>query len=119
MTHAQFVQTHPHWNPNAQNQYIARIRSLLRPEYLMHPQVQHQMLHLQQPRPEFTCPTCRKRVYQRPVEVYTLKSLVRMNLSASEEEKAKIPPDSSVVEMRRGRLVVVDPWEGFFPKAPE
>ncbi|EKM80794.1 hypothetical protein AGABI1DRAFT_126832 [Agaricus bisporus var. burnettii JB137-S8] len=116
MTHAQFLQTNPHWNPNAQNQNILRIRSLLRPEYLVHPQIQHEMLHIQQPQPQFTCPTCRKRVYQRPVEVYALKSLIRMSLSANEAEKAKIPPDTTVVEKRRGRLVVVDPWDGFFPR---
>lgn len=98
------------------NQYVGRIQGLLRPEYLTHPQIQHQLQNLQLPQPEYTCPTCRKRVFNRPVEDYALKSLVRMISNASEEEKAKIPPDEPIMEHRHGHLVVVDPWEGYFPK---
>ncbi|KAJ3569624.1 hypothetical protein NP233_g4930 [Leucocoprinus birnbaumii] len=114
--HARFVQAHPQQNQNVRDFYVQRITTLLRPEFIAHPQVADQLQQLQQPTPEFTCPTCRKRAYRRPIEVYALKSLVRAISAVDEEEKANIPPDQPFVERRQGRTVVVDPWEGFFPR---
>ncbi|KAF5351920.1 hypothetical protein D9756_007459 [Leucocoprinus leucothites] len=113
---ARFIQAHPHWHQNTMNAYVQRLQTILRPEYLAHPQLYHQLQQLQQPTPEYTCPTCRKQVYRRPVEVYTLKSLVRTISAADEEEKLNIPPDQPYVEQRHGHLVVVDPWDGYFPR---
>jgi hypothetical protein len=98
------------------NPYVARIQAILRPEYLAHPQLFFQLQQLQQPTPEYTCPTCRKRIYRRPVEVYALKSLVRTISAANKDEKEQVPPDQPFVERRHGHLVVVDPWDGYFPK---
>lgn len=98
------------------NLYIARIQGFLRPEFLNHPNVYNQLLQMQQPQPEYTCPTCRKRVLKRPVEVYALKALARTISAADKSEGRNIPPDEPVMERQRGQLVVVDPWEGLFPK---
>ena len=110
------MQANPNWRRNATDGYITRLRAILRPEYLAHPDLHHQVQQLQQPTPEFTCPSCRKRVYRRPVEVYVLKSLVRTISAADEEEKANIPPDRSLIK-QHGHLVVVDPWSEYFYSA--
>ncbi|KAF9453918.1 hypothetical protein P691DRAFT_657162 [Macrolepiota fuliginosa MF-IS2] len=115
-THARFLQANPHWSAGMVNLYVARIQGLLRPEYLNHPQIHNHLLQLQQPQPEYTCPTCRKRVLRRPVEDYALKALVRNISAANEVEKRNIPPDGPLTERRHGHLIVVDPWEGYFPK---
>jgi len=90
---------------------IAHMRTILRPEYFQHPDLHLHLERLQQPVPEYTCPTCRKRVNQRPVEVYALKSLVRTISAADKEERANVPPDLSS-KNQFGRLV--DPWSEYF-----
>ncbi|KXN90144.1 hypothetical protein AN958_04634 [Leucoagaricus sp. SymC.cos] len=114
--HARFLQANPHWHQNTMNGYISRIQALLLPEYLAHPQLHFHLQQLQQPVPEYTCPTCRKRVYRRPVEVYALKSLVRTISAANRAGKGDIPLDQPFAERRHGHLVVADPWDGYFPR---
>lgn len=115
-THAHFVQAHPHWNINMMSAHIARMQGLLRSEYLHHPDIQNVLRQLQPAQPEYACPKCRKRIFRRPVEDYALKSLVRGISAANDAEKGDIPNDNPLVEHRRGHLVVVDTWEGYFPK---
>ncbi len=98
------------------NANITRIQGLLRPEYIYHPDVRNLLQQLQPTQPEYACPKCRKRIFRRPVEDFALKSLVRGILAANETEKGEIPNDKPLVERRQGHLVVVDPWEGYFPK---
>lgn len=96
--------------------HIARLQTLLRPEYIYHPDIYDFLQQLQPTQPEYACPKCRRRTFRRPVEDYALKSLVRGISAANEAEKGGIPDDKPLVERRQGHLVVVDPWEGYFPK---
>jgi len=111
MAHARFIQANPNWRREVTDMCIAHMQTILRPEYLRHPDLHHHLQRLQQPVPEYTCPTCRKRVNQRPVEVYALKSLVRTISAADKEEGVDIPPDRSSMD-QFGRFT--DPWSSYF-----
>jgi hypothetical protein len=116
-TRTRFLQSNPRWNQNTMKECITRIQALLQPQYLAHPQLYVHLQHLQQPMPKYTCPMCREPIYKRPVEVYALKSLIRTISAANEAEKGTVPfSDKPFVERRHGHLVVVDPWDDYFPR---
>lgn len=113
---ARFVQAHPGWNLDAVKAHVTRIKEILRPEYIHHPDVQNHLKELQPAQPVYTCPKCSKHVLKRPVEDYTLKSVVRGILAASKTEKGAISKGEPIFENGKEHLVAVDPWEGYFPK---
>ncbi|KIL68882.1 hypothetical protein M378DRAFT_158020 [Amanita muscaria Koide BX008] len=59
------------------------------------------------PRPQYSCPTCRNIITTRPVEVYTLKALVRILASAA--------GDKSPQKDRNSKKALTTPWDQFFP----
>ena len=91
--HAQFMAAHPGYNANL-------------PLYAYH---QHQL-----PRPQYTCPSCREPVKNRPVEDFTLKALVRTLAAATGENS---PQRKEPEKLRRGVARPSGPWDGFFPRA--
>ncbi|KAK7689304.1 hypothetical protein QCA50_007095 [Cerrena zonata] len=57
--------------------------------------------------PVFTCPTCRVGAKDKPIEIYTLKQVVRAISEAMGESSPKILPPRDSKE--------VGPWDRFFP----
>ena len=55
------------------------------------------------PKPEYTCPTCRIRIYLQPVQIYAFKDVVH--------KIARLTGDENVgtLNMHQGL------WDGFFP----
>ena len=74
------------------------------PPYIYH---RHQILH-----PQYTCPSCREPVKNRPVEDFTLKALVRTLAAAAGENS---PQKKELEQYRRG-MAKPNPWDGFFPR---
>jgi len=73
----------------------------------------HLPAHLQAP--EYTCPTCRTIVQNRPVEVFVLKALVRTIATAAGESSPAKP--STVMNLRgKSRAQTIGPWDGFFSR---
>ncbi|KIL53956.1 hypothetical protein M378DRAFT_19351 [Amanita muscaria Koide BX008] len=61
------------------------------------------------PRPQYSCPACRKIVTTRPVEVYTLKALVGIFASAA--------GDTSPQKDRNYNKALTTSWDQFFPSS--
>lgn len=81
------------------------------------PQAAAYFTHLR-PQPQYTCPTCREAVKNRPVEDFALKALVRTVAAAVGENSprkqlAEIPGRGTT----RAPPVKSDPWDIFFPRA--
>lgn len=103
------MQSHPEYNPNPAG--LAQYRAVLNDptiaaHYRQH--IQRQLkAHLDaMPRPEYTCPTCRKRVKSKPVECFPLKAVVGAMAKAKGQSLDTHRP-------RRPRQD--DPFDGFFP----
>lgn len=63
--------------------------------------------------PVYTCPTCRKAVRNRPVEVFPLKAMVRVVAEAMGETS----PQKPAAGRREGKAPAGGndgPWDGFF-----
>jgi len=114
-TLAQHMVAHPNYNANAQNQSLNSLPRLIY-DYLARNNVAQQdqlrlramFPHHGMPTPQYTCPTCRKQVKNRPVEDFALKSLVRAIAGAAGEPSPKKlggEPKTAI-----GRT-----WDGFFP----
>ncbi|KAG7449617.1 uncharacterized protein BT62DRAFT_991778 [Guyanagaster necrorhizus] len=109
---------HPRYHPN---------QPIVLPQYLremlFYPQIDPQQLSVvveqitaASGRPVFTCPTCRKPVKNRPVEIFVIKSLVRTVAAAQGESS----PRKETAEGRsRGKSKAPvrreGPWDLFFP----
>ncbi|OBZ77193.1 hypothetical protein A0H81_02510 [Grifola frondosa] len=112
-TFVQHLETHNNYIPN--DPVLANYQAAL--ENLHMPDEMHRQLHAeamaiigQQPQPQYTCPSCRVLVKNRPIEVFSLKSLVRTVAGQLRE--------SSPVRGVRGGVtgrVGDGPWDGFFP----
>jgi hypothetical protein len=61
-------------------------------------------------RPEYTCPTCRKEVKNKPVEDFALKSVVRTLAGAMGEHS----PTKKANGRGGGNGKAQGPWDGFF-----
>jgi hypothetical protein len=120
-TLAQFMTTHPHYNINASNLYGPQLQYLMAQNaYMLHtPQGAAMLAQFQQPAPQYTCPTCREVVKNRPVEDFALKALVRTVATAAGESSPK-KPQAAVFGGGRHRVPVPrpsGPWDGIFPRA--
>ncbi|KAF5385909.1 hypothetical protein D9615_002359 [Tricholomella constricta] len=119
-TLAQFMTAHPHYDvndpvPNNLRQWQAMMHS---PHVVQNPHTAAyitQMLR-QTPQPDYTCPTCREAVKNRPVEDFTLKALVRTVATATGDASPRKPE-------KPGRVAKASisresgPWDIFFPRA--
>jgi hypothetical protein len=104
LTH--FLATHPHYDVNNPMRHLQAFPHAL------------QAAAYQQA-PQYTCPTCRATVQNRPVEVFALKALVRTVATAAGESSPAKPP--AVMNLRAGKSRVhgvqtIGPWDGFFPR---
>jgi hypothetical protein len=68
------------------------------------------LVAMQPPRPQYTCPTCRREVRTAPVENFDLKSIVRTVAKASGEQSPKKTGSRENVDHIRQ-----SPWGSFFP----
>ncbi|KAF7760953.1 hypothetical protein Agabi119p4_3273 [Agaricus bisporus var. burnettii] len=103
-----FLDVNPEWDAE---RTAERLREIVTPQNLAHSAIARLLLAWQEDQPEYNCPTCRKRVCQRPIEVYSLKSLVRTILAANKVEQALVPPDPPILESSPSS----NRWQGFFP----
>jgi hypothetical protein len=67
------------------------------------------------PQPQYTCPTCRETVRNKPVEDFALKALVRTIAAAGGESSPRKEP----IYLRnwgkgKGPVRREGPWDGFF-----
>jgi hypothetical protein len=109
-TLAHFSATHPHYDANNPVLHLQAFpRALQAAAY--------------QQAPQYTCPTCRAIVQNRPVEVFALKALVRTVATAVGESSPAKPP--AVPNLRAGKnrvqgvqavVQAVGPWDRFFPR---
>lgn len=79
-----------------------------------HTAVYYAQVHRQAPQPEYTCPTCREPVKNRPVEDFALKELIRAVSAAGGEnspKKKEMPTGGKMMKLNKG------PLDGFFPEA--
>ena len=80
-------------------------------ELLQNPQLVrahgNQLAALLPPQPTYTCPTCRKEVKHKPVEDFSLKSVVRT--------VAQVVGETSPQKPQGQRRPTDGPWDGFFP----
>ncbi|KNZ77764.1 hypothetical protein J132_03822, partial [Termitomyces sp. J132] len=100
------LQTHNHrlWEAMMQNPLILRTP---------HAAAYYAQLQQQAPQPQYTCPTCREQVKNRPVEDFALKALIRAITTAAGEGSPK-----KLDKQTRGKATApkTGPWDGFFPK---
>lgn len=126
----QHMTTHPNYSLPNRNQLPYNARSLLAqvqsdPENselrlkLEIELTQHRFVRLQQQGagmggdPVYTCPTCRRQVKNRPVEVFPLKAVVRVVAGAMGENS----PKKSTAGTRGGKAPATNSdgsWDGFF-----
>ncbi len=114
-TQAQFMTSHPGYDPN---QLISDQKTLglyKLAQALMHnPQAANSMqisalvTQLLPLHPQYTCPTCREPVKSRPTEAFALKALVRTVSSTMGESSPKRSKQS-------GKAPDESVWDGFFP----
>jgi len=103
-TLAHFLAIHPHYNVNLMRHLQG---------------FPHMPQAIAYQAPQYTCPTCRTAVRNRPVEVFALKALVRTIAAAAGESSPKKSPP--VMNTRAGKSRVqgaqtAGPWDKFFPK---
>ncbi|CCM06210.1 uncharacterized protein FIBRA_08454 [Fibroporia radiculosa] len=114
-TLAQHMTSHPDYNQPALAPYRTALQNPGLPQQTrLQIQMHITQLESRQPRPQYTCPTCRSLVKTKPVEVYALKHLVRTIAGSMGETSPKKPASS------RGRTASARPddglWDGFFPR---
>jgi len=105
-TLAHFLATHPHYDANNPMYHLRAFPH-------MPPPAAYQQA------PQYTCPTCRATVQNKPVEVFALKALVRTIAAAAGESSPTKPP--KVTNLRTGQnrvqgVQITGPWDGFFPR---
>ncbi|KAL4248910.1 hypothetical protein ABKN59_007570 [Abortiporus biennis] len=114
-TLAQYMNTHPHYNPNPPTlaQYrIALGNRNLDPLHRRHLERQIQAFLMTMEHPSYTCPACRVNVRMKPAQVFALKHAVRTVGEHQGESSPKKDPPAG-----RGRRVEIeDPFEAFFPQ---
>lgn len=107
-TLVQFMTAHPYYNVNNPPNYYREYQNpRILQAYL--PTLQHQT------QPQYTCPSCREPVKNRPVEDFTLKALVRTLAAAAGECSPKKP----IIEKQPGKgqgSRLSGPWDGFFAR---
>ncbi|KAG6920073.1 hypothetical protein DXG01_010141 [Tephrocybe rancida] len=115
-TLAQFMATCPNYQDIPDHNRRLWDAMMQNPLILRNPQAATYYAQIQQqfPRPQYTCPTCRERVKNRPVEDFALKGMIRTIAAAAGEgspRKVEIPG--------RGKATTssVGPWDGFFSRA--
>lgn len=123
-TLAQHMAANPAYNLNHPNNVPEYAQALLRATHT--PLTPQNMQHLaavfgnhQVPKPEYNCPACRTPVVNRPVEAFTLKSLVRIVAKTEGEQsprKEQPPVGRKGKGKGKGPVVRTGPWDGFFPK---
>ncbi|KAJ7647575.1 hypothetical protein FB45DRAFT_1052034 [Roridomyces roridus] len=107
---AKHMAAHPAWQRTNQPPFHlanARLRA--------DPLIAH-MIMQQGPQPEFTCPTCRGPVRNKPVEDFSLKGLIHAVATSAGETSPKPAP---VAVKRRGKAkakAVDGPFDAFFGK---
>jgi hypothetical protein len=107
---AQHMTAHPGWRSNNQPAY-----HLLSPRMRAHPYLAA-MVAQHGPQPEFSCPTCRSVLTTKPIEDYSLKSLIHTLATSAGETSPKKDP---VVLKRQGKgkaKAADGPFDGFFGK---
>lgn len=119
-TLTQFMTTHPHYNVNAPNPYAHQLQAFMAQNaYMVHtPHGAAMLAQFQQPAPQYTCPTCREVVKNRPVEDFALKALVRTVARAAGESSPE-KPQAAIFGVGRGRMPAPrpnGPWDRFFSK---
>ncbi|RDB25247.1 hypothetical protein Hypma_008017 [Hypsizygus marmoreus] len=116
-TLAQFMASHPHYNVNDPAPHLRHFQ----PMFLMHhPHAAAYLAQMQQqnPQPEYTCPTCREPVKNRPAEDFALKALVRTIAAATGENSPRKPVAEQLGRGKaRAPVRTSGPWDGFFPRA--
>ncbi|GLB37303.1 putative RING-type zinc-finger [Lyophyllum shimeji] len=119
-TLAQFMNTHPHYDLNDPAPYLRQFQAMMHNRHILHnPHTAAYFAQFQQqtPQPQYTCPTCREPVKNRPVEDFTLKAIVRTVADATGEESPRKQGNSG-----RGKATAPvsrkdDLWAGYFPRA--
>ncbi|KAF9819176.1 hypothetical protein IEO21_02347 [Rhodonia placenta] len=117
-TLAQHITNNPHYNPAV----VAALRATLNgpnvPAGLRRTyEAQIALLEHQHPPPSYTCPTCRTVCRTKPVEVYTLKSVVRNVADALGETSPQKRTSTPAARTRSGAVRAPEgPWDGFFPR---
>ena len=115
-TQAQYIASHPGYNPNQQlsNQNVTALSNVV--QALMHtpqaansPHIAALLAQLLPAQPQYTCPTCREPVKSRPTEVFALKSLLRTFTTAMGENSPK--KNKPLNKAPADHL-----WDGFFPR---
>ena len=113
-TLVQHMAVHPNYSPNTPNPMFngLPIQDLMAQNAQIRLYLQQMFPHYQPPvpAPQYTCPTCREPVKNRPVEDYALKSLVRTISGAAGEHS----PKKSIgrQRLRVGRRTGT--WDAFF-----
>ncbi|OBZ73044.1 hypothetical protein A0H81_07121 [Grifola frondosa] len=112
-TFVQHLETHNNYIPN--DPVLANYQAALENPHM--PDEMRRQLHAeamaiigQQPQPQYTCPSCRVLVKNKPIKVFSLKSLVRTVAGQLRESS----PARGVRGGVTGR-VGDGPWDGFFP----
>ncbi|KZS99752.1 uncharacterized protein LAESUDRAFT_765218 [Laetiporus sulphureus 93-53] len=110
---AQYMSTHPHHNmPNLEAYRIALRDPFLSAQQRIELESQLRIAILQH-HPDYTCPSCRAVVKERPIEVYAIKSVVRSAAGAAGETSlTKYAPSNA---RNHGGHRLDNPWDGFFP----
>ncbi|KAG6862354.1 hypothetical protein C0995_016052 [Termitomyces sp. Mi166 len=112
---AQFIATHPDYHDQQTHNRRLWEAMMQNPLILRTPYAATYYAQLQQqtPQPQYTCPTCREPIKNRPVEDFALKALIRAVAAAVGEGSPKKPEKRA-----RGKTTVPQPgpWDAFFPK---
>ncbi|KAF9528524.1 hypothetical protein CPB83DRAFT_854310 [Crepidotus variabilis] len=117
-TQAQYINSHPHYNPNAlmtnpavNNLYQVVQSIIINPHAANHPHVKALLNQTLPQHPEYTCPTCREPITSRPTESFVVKAMVRTVAAALGECSPKKPSTG------RGKAAAnaSGPWDGYFP----
>ncbi|KDQ27943.1 hypothetical protein PLEOSDRAFT_1083864 [Pleurotus ostreatus PC15] len=117
---ARHIQAHPEYNANNHRQNVpAHIRQMM-PYAEYHPQVQQMLAqyNLQNPQPEYNCPTCRVEVKSRPIEDFALKAIVRVVAKAQGEVSPQKPVSTSSNKKGKRRApqkTQKSVWDPYFP----
>ncbi|KAF4567766.1 hypothetical protein EYR40_006773 [Pleurotus pulmonarius] len=117
---ARHMQAHPEYNANNHKRNVpAHIRQML-PYAQYHPQVQQMLAqyNLQNPQPEYNCPTCRVEVKSRPIEDFALKAIVRVVANAQGEVSPQKPVSTSTSRKGKHRAPQKSQksvWDPYFP----
>ncbi|KAI0915749.1 hypothetical protein AcW1_003736 [Taiwanofungus camphoratus] len=118
-TLVQHIANHPHYdmqNPHLQAYYDALRNPHLPVQTRLQLEMHIVMIQQQQPTPQYTCPSCRAVVKYRPVEVFTLKNVVRQIANVMGECEPIHPAPARTTRSGAGLRLVDGPWDGFFPR---